>query len=412
MRILITSIVDLKRVPHNRIHVFADYLSRRHDVTALCLNAWWLARGDADDGGGEHSGDPYFRELFERARVHYLSERRDPPVLQEVTCLPRLNGVLRNIDLSRFDVHLNYGNLVAGYFVSRKAKPLGIPTVLDLADDLPQSFARSPQVPPALRPVAWLVARAMLKANVRLASRVTFVTKALKDAYLLPDSKAALIPNGYHADLCAQSSNDSLREELGLGDAFVVGFVGNLLEWVDLDPAFSALRTLASDGKDLRMLIVGGGEKLDQSVALAKAYGISDTVVFTNHVALARVPEYISCMDVCLVSRKPTTDSDRSLPVKLFEYMACQKPVISVPLVGVREAVGDRVLYASDSSELVDRIERLYTDRILREELGSAGKAFVEQNYDWEHICARFEATLAEATKEYSASNSALGLAE
>ncbi len=412
MRILITSIVDLKRVPHNRIHVFADYLSRRHDVTVLCLNAWWLARGDADDGGGEHSGDPYFRELFERATVHYLSERRDPPVLQEVTCVARLNGVLRNIDLSRFDVHLNYGNLVAGYFVSRKAKRLGIPTVLDLADDPPQSFSRSPQVPPALRPVAWLVARAMLKANVRLASRVTFVTEALKDAYRLPDGKAALIPNGYHSDLCAQSSNEAPREELGLDDAFVVGFVGSLLEWVDLEPAFSAIGTLSGDGKDLRMLIVGGGDKLDQSIALAEAYGISDTVVFTNHVALASVPEYISCMDVCLVSRKPTTDSDRSLPVKLFEYMACQKPVISVPLAGVREAVGDRVLYASDSSELVDRIERLYTDRILREELGSAGRAFVKKDYAWENICRRFEATLTEARGGSSVVASTVGSSE
>jgi glycosyltransferase involved in cell wall biosynthesis len=170
-----------------------------------------------------------------------------------------------------------------------------------------------------------------------------------------------------------------------------------MLDWVDLEPAFAALRTLSGDGKDVRMLVVGGGEKLQHSIDLADAYGIPDKVVFTNHVPLTRVPEYISCMDVCLVSRKATTDSDRSLPLKLFEYMACQKPVISVPLAGVREAVGDRVLYAGDSDELATRVRELYLDEGLRRRMGLEGRQFVEQNYDWEQVCCRFEATLTEA---------------
>ncbi len=396
MRILITSIVDLKRVTHNRIHVFADYLSRRHDVTVLCLDAWWLEKSETDDGRAGYHSDSYFRELFERTRILYLSQGRRPAVLQELTSLRTLDGLLREIDLASFDVHVNYCNLVAGYFVARKAKRIGIPTVLDIADDLPHSFARSPRVPRVLRTLAKLGARGMLASNVRLARKVTFVTQALGDAYHLPHDKAVLIPNGFHEELLERAPSQGLKKDLGIEQAFVLGFVGTLLPWVDLEPTFDALRSICADGKDIRMLVVGGGEKLQESVALADAYGIADRVIFTNHVPLSEVPQYISCMDVCLIPRTATRDSDRSLPLKLFEYMACRKPVISTPLAGVREAVGDRVLYAQEGGEFAGRITELYLDEDLRGRLGIEGSEFVRRNYAWEQICRRLEGALIE----------------
>ena len=105
-------------------------------------------------------------------------------------------------------------------------------------------------------------------------------------------------------------------------------------------------------------------------------------------------------MDVGLICRTQTTDSDRSLPLKLFEYMACQKPVISVPLAGVREAVGDRVLYASDSAQLAESIERLFADRDLRQSLGTQGRSLVERDYAWESICERFDDLLVQGQHE------------
>lgn len=397
MKLLITSIVDLKRVTHNRIHVLVDYLSRRHEVTVLCLNAWWLEKGRAKKGGTRYHRDPYFEEMFERARMLYLSQRRVPPVLQEWTCLRKLGRLLDEIDCASYDVHVNYGNLIAGCLVTRRAKRFGIPTVFDIADDLPQGFQRSPQVPYVVRPLAGLVARSMLGVNVKLARRVTFVTQALKDAYQLPDDKAVLMPNGVHQQLFRHIPARSVRHELGIDHSFVVGFVGALLDWVDLEPAYKALKTASNRHPDVRLLVVGGGEKLQESVELANRYGIADRVIFTNHVPLSEVPQYISSMDVCLICRRTTTDSDHSLPLKLFEYMACEKPVVSVPLTGVREAVGDRVLFAGDSDELADRITDLYCDERLRDEMGMRGRRFVEHNYSWAHICRRFEEVLAEA---------------
>jgi glycosyltransferase involved in cell wall biosynthesis len=400
MRILITSIVDIKRVTHNRIHVFAEYLSRKHDVTILCLNAWWLDESENQDASADYHRDPYFQQVFDRTTILYLSNGRQPAVLQELAALRTLDALLRQIDLASFDVHINYCNLIAGYSVTRSAQRVSIPTVLDIADDLPHSFALSPRVPRVFRPMARRVAHWMLQANVNLATRVTFVTHALQDAYRLPNTKCTLIPNGVHESFFNTPPVPSRRRELGLDGSFVLGFVGTQLKWVDLEPTFTALRKLHAQGKDIRMLVVGGGEKLEANKRLAAAHSVSERVVFTNQVPLSEVPSYLSCMDVGLICRTQTTDSDRSLPLKLFEYMACQKPVISVPLAGVREAVGDRVLYASDSSQLAESIERLYADRELRQKLGIQGRSLVERNYAWESICDRFEDLLVQMQHE------------
>ena len=46
MRILITSIVDLKKSQHNRPHHFVRYLSKNHEVTVLSINDWWKGKQD------------------------------------------------------------------------------------------------------------------------------------------------------------------------------------------------------------------------------------------------------------------------------------------------------------------------------------------------------------------------------
>lgn len=400
MKILITSIVDLKRVTHNRIHVFADHLSRRHDVTVLCLNAWWLEKSETDDGSADYHSDAYFRELFERTRILYLSHGRHPAVLQELSSLRTLDGLLREIDLASFDVHLNYCNLLAGYLVARKAKRLDIPTVLDIADDLPRRFANSPQVPRLLRGPARLAANLMLRANLHLASRITFVTQVLKDAYSSGRDHALVIPNGVHAGLPASSSPQALRKALGIDEDFVLGFVGALLPRVDLDLMFSAMERICQKPANVRMLIVGGGDRLQEARDLARSWGISDRVLFTGFVPFGEVPQYISCMDVCLIPLADSADCQHAFPVKLVEYMACEKPVISTPLAGVAEAVGDRVLYASDGQGLAERVLELYGDSELRKKLGLQGKAFVERNYTWPEICAGLEDVLAETQRE------------
>ena len=64
MKILMTSIVDLKKSQHNRPHQFAKYLSKKHEVTVLSINDWWK--------GGQDNLEAYsseFDDVFKRIDV-------------------------------------------------------------------------------------------------------------------------------------------------------------------------------------------------------------------------------------------------------------------------------------------------------------------------------------------------------
>lgn len=386
MKILVTSLPDLKKIHLQRPHHLLKYLSQKQDITVLCVNAWWLKEVE----------DSYLKEAIENMEFFYLSERKINPVFQELSVARSSNTFCNKFNCNAFDVHLNLNSLIAGYLIAKRMK---IPTIFDICDDLPERIRVSPQIPYLLRHSGRLVGQFMMEKNIELAKRIIYVTKSLNDSYNFPKNKSVLIPNGVDTELFHSCSSQELKEELGIGDDFVVGFVGVLSDWVDLEPAFIALKELIKNHFQIKMLVVGGGEKNRDFRNLAERYGVLDRVIFTGTTPYAQGPMDISCMDVCLICRKPTQDSQNSLPLKLFEYMACEKPVISTPLTGVKEAVGDRVLYASSADELKQRILELYHNAELRKTLGREGREFVEQNYSWEKICRRFEEVLTEAAE-------------
>ncbi|MGI6078703.1 MAG: glycosyltransferase, partial [Fastidiosipilaceae bacterium] len=85
-----------------------------------------------------------------------------------------------------------------------------------------------------------------------------------------------------------------------------------------------------------------------------------------------------------------------SVPLKLFEYMACEKPVLSTRLPGVKEIAGGRVLYADTAEEYREQIARIMSSDGGSEHLKS-NRRFVVDNYDWHSIGQRLEKILDEA---------------
>ncbi len=390
MRIFVTSVEDIKRV-YNRIRLqhILRYLSENHDITVLSTQA-----PDKINLPRYHNHD-YFGPMFGKIKVIYLAKGKSSAVAQQLS-FRNLDSILREIDLASFDLHINSQSLLPGYIVARRLRKFGKPTVFDIADDLLERNRKSPVVSSLLRPFMTLFGPFMLKRNVNIATAITYVTRALGDSYNLPGSKSTLIPNGVDTRLFKHYPCQQLKKALGLNRDFVIGFVGVLQWWVDFEPVFASLRELVAEYPDMKMLVIGEEGRLEENKELAQRYGIASRVVFTGAIPFAQVPKYISCMDVCLVPFKGTRDCHNALPVKIFEYMACQKPVISTRLAGVIEALGNRVLYANNCHEYQERLAELLNNREMRQKLGSEGRRFVENNYSWTKITAAFEKLLFE----------------
>jgi glycosyltransferase involved in cell wall biosynthesis len=284
-----------------------------------------------------------------------------------------------------FDVHLNYNTLISGYIAAKKLK-----TVYDIADDLGAMIKESPQIPRLLRPFGGALGNLMIRKNIEKAEKVTITTDLLKRTYNIPDGKCEVIPNG--VDTILFRDYGDTKEEFGL-DGFIIGYVGVLREWVDLEPVFMALKDL---DERINMVVVGKEGQFKENVDLAKRYGVSDRVTFAGMVPYSQVPKYISAMDVCVIPFRSNAISESALPLKLFEYMACEKPVISTELPGIKNVAGNKVMYAANEKEYKERIMELYKDEGLRYKLGEEGRLLVEENYDWEKIVGRMEKILIE----------------
>jgi glycosyltransferase involved in cell wall biosynthesis len=193
----------------------------------------------------------------------------------------------------------------------------------------------------------------------------------------------------YPSNECRQKLNIPYQD-------FVIGYVGVLREWVDLEPVFAVVKRLSRNYRNLKLLIAGEEGGLKKNKELAKRYGISDKVIFTGTIPYEQVPRYISCMDICLIPFKLNAVSESSLPLKLFEYMACEKPVISTKIAGVVDVVQDKVLYASTEEEYRDKIVKLYEDEELRMKLGVVGRSYVKENYEWSKLASKLENVLEE----------------
>lgn len=388
MKILVTSLPDLKKINPQRPHHLLKYLSQKHEVTVLCVNAWWL----------EERSDRYLEECIKHLKLIYLTERKINPVLQELSILNKFDDLDRILDFDSFDVHINLNSLIAGYYITKKLKSYGVPTVFDVADDLPEIIRTSPQIPRSLRPMGKLCGRYLLGKNIKQSDRITLITSGLMQSYGFPPDKTMILPNGI--DTFLFNHEKPLSESSENKEEFILGFIGALTDWVEFDPLFRAIKNLSLKNYPIRLIIIGHGEKFQNFINHAQKLNISDCVTFMGWVTTEELPRLIARMDVCFICRKTTQDSQNSFPLKLLEYMACGKSVISVRLRGVMEAVQDRVLYASDSKEIEQRIIELYKDREMRERLGTEGMSFVRENYSWEAICDDFERVLYGAKNE------------
>ena len=393
MKILITSIVDLRKSAHNRLHQFLKYLSKNHEITVLSINDWWKAKWD--DKTAEYSTD--FEEIFRKIEILYLTERRISPILQEIYSIKTVNDILKKNGYNRFDIHFNYGTLISGYAVAKKMKSVGVNTVYDIADDLPEMIRTSPQIHNLLRHIGGFIGDFAMKKNTHISKKVTYTTDSLIYSCGIPPNKSELIPNGVDTELFRKYPSDEIKKELGITNGFVVGHIGVLREWIDLEPLFIAVKQL-SENLDISLLIVGGGIGYEGNIELAKKYDLLKNVIFTGTVPYTQVPKHISCMDVCVIPFKLDKVSQNSLPLKLFEYMACEKPVVSNRVEGIMAAVQNRVLYASNSEEYKNKIIELYNDEELRRKMGLEGRKFVDENYNWSKITSKLEKVLLEAS--------------
>jgi glycosyltransferase involved in cell wall biosynthesis len=197
--------------------------------------------------------------------------------------------------------------------------------------------------------------------------------------------------SGFRVESFVNTTNDlSLRVKLGLPeDAFVIGKVARLSPLKGHDDLFMAVRNIISQCPNARLLLVGDGPLRQAIERRAEALGLRDKVVFTGLVTPDEVPRFVGVMD-CLVHLSTREGLPRALP----QAMAARKPVISYDLYGANEVCFDRktgfLVREGDIAAVSRNLVELAGGYALRETLGRAGQAFVQEHFRVERMVDAF----------------------
>ncbi|MEE8475620.1 MAG: glycosyltransferase family 4 protein [Myxococcota bacterium] len=286
----------------------------------------------------------------------------------------------------------------AGVWVSRLRR---VPFILEIRDLWPESIAavgalRSPRLLALLE--RW--ERGMYRAATRIVTVGEGYRNQLRDRGVAV-TRIAVVPNGVDRKAFAGAGNGAdVRAEFGLGDAFVVSYVGTIGMGSGLDVVLRAAHRLRAESRDdVVFLLVGDGAVRGELETRAREEGL-ERVIFTGRRDKSRIPAYLAASDACLVHLTDTDLFRSVMPSKIFEAAAMAKPVI----LGVRGFAAELVAEAEagiciepeNDGELVDAVKRLASDREAAAKMGESGRERIAARFDYDELAIRYLAIVVE----------------
>lgn len=192
-----------------------------------------------------------------------------------------------------------------------------------------------------------------------VADHVVTVSSVLRDAVAQKMERwhnvpVSVIPNAVDVARYAEADGSAIRQRYGISDKRVIGLISAMGEFVGLQRLLEAYQLVQEP--DMALMIVGDGSAL----ATAKAYSARQSlrnVIFTGKVPFSQVHEYYKALDIGVVPFDKNTFTDAAHPIKLIEYSAARKNVVSTNLTEVeRMAFPNVVLVQPNPSSLAEGI--------------------------------------------------------
>lgn len=396
MKILIVQESDwLRGGPHQQ-HQLADRLSlKSHEIRVIDYEIQWGNSGKRE----LFSKRQVFKnvsKVFEQANITLIR-----PAILKVSILVYLSLLVShqreiNRQIREFspDVIVGFG-ILNTYLAMRAARKHNIPFIYYWIDVLHTLIPFKPAQP---------LGKVIETRILRNADRVIVINEKLKDYVMrigASPERTCLVRAGVDFKrFNSDTDGDTIRNQYGLKkEDIVLFFMGWLYN-------FSGLKEVAlelAEGKNynLKLLIVGEGDAYRKLQQIREKYNLQDRLILPGKKPYQEIPNFIAATNICLLPAYPNEKIMHDIvPIKMYEYMAMKKPVITTKLPGIIKEFGEDngVVYVDKPEHTIAKAtELLQSGRI--EELGRKARSFAERN-SWDSITDEFEGILEEAIKE------------
>ncbi len=226
---------------------------------------------------------------------------------------------------------------------AQAAHKRGIPVVMDMAENYPSAMKNFVKYSKGfvnrllvhrLDVPEWVEKRA-----VRVMDGIFVVCdeqiERLGQSFGFPESRMAVVHNtppiSFLKDPIQRESNHVIT----------FGHHGFLSGDKRIDSLVAGFLIAAESDPDIRLLVAGGGELLEEYRAIVSKSRFADRIEFTGSYDFARLPEVLARMDVGVIPY-PDTDFNRyTIHNKIFDYFAASMPVLVSDVRPLRRIVGE-----------------------------------------------------------------------
>lgn len=274
---------------------------------------------------------------------------------------------------------------IAGEAASRLRR---IPLVLEVRDLWPDYVVEMGVVK---NPLARRSLFALEKRLLQSAEHTVVVTESFRRRVVdkgCREEDVTVIPNGVDTQFYRRTTHEPVPIPAleRRGDERIVGYLGNFGAGQALSVVLEAARLFAEDqAPRVRFVIAGDGPERGKLERHAEQLRLSN-VTFHPPIPKEATRAFYNACDVCLVPLAPIPVFQETIPSKIFEIMACERPVLAslegegAAIVrssggGISVAPGEPQLMAGGIRQLLGLPEQEVA------EMGRRGRDFVDRHY-------------------------------
>lgn len=245
------------------------------------------------------------------------------------------------------------------------------------------------------------------RINFRSADKIIPISTGLQEMlwqrYQVPPEKTVLIESATDPEMFRPLDGHACRQTLGLdpSDRYV-GFVGSFFRHQGIEVLIDAAPTILRRFPDVRFLLVGDGVMRQPWANEIVKRGLSAAFIFTGQVPYSEVPLYIGAMDLCVAPF--LADRGDASPLKLFDYLACGRPVVASSIPPLHDllsrAQGIASVPPEDPEALGKEIIRFLEDQETARRLGQKGREWVLETHSWRAVAERLLRVCEELLRE------------
>jgi glycosyltransferase involved in cell wall biosynthesis len=320
------------------------------------------------------------------ARVRSYYKLAPGPTWVKLALLDPLLALKLAQIIRRHAIDVIHAHHFEGLLVARVARlGTGIPVVFDAHTLLTSELPLYPLGLP-LRAKLFIASR-LDRRLPGTADHVVAVTERIRERLLqrraVSEDQITVVPNG--ADLHFFAAGTGTAGGRVATPTLI--FTGNLAPYQGIELMLQIFRRVLDRRNDVRLKIVTDSS-FDRYESLAQELGIRDAIDVLRG-PFEAVPGQLAAATVAI---NPRTDCD-GIPVKLLNYMAAGKPVVSFVgcAPGLRHRESGWLVRDGDIEGFAEGVLTLIANVGLADALGSGARRFVEGQHNWDRSAESLE---------------------